>query len=250
MELTVTPAAVTAGWLISHFGIYLPENFSAWTLLTLGPGLMTLLHYSSGTHLWAPLPIPMSAGIGILYSSATFPVLAPLSPSLAGQALAFQAFCRSLGSVFGITIGSTTLANELAKKLPREYIASLAGGAAAAYADIPNVKYLAEPLRTEVRVAFGESIRVIWLVLIPFGAVGLVMCCFMRQIELQSETDEASLGSGFSAGSLFSFHRANGQVFFFVQKWGLKDKRKDPEQAVVGSGAEKTAPRGEAELRP
>ncbi len=195
VELTVTPFSVLAGLSISRSGRYTPQNFFAWALLTLGPGLMALLHPSAGVHLWAPLPIPWSAGIGTLYSASTFPVLAPLPPSMAGQALAFQAFCRSLGGVFGITIGSVTLANELARKLPQEYVASLAAGAAGAYADIPNIKLLAEPLRTEVRDAFGESIRVIWLVMIPFGAVGLGMCFLMRQIALQKETDEVSGGA-------------------------------------------------------
>lgn len=196
VELIVTPASIIAGWLISRYGKYLPQNYVAWVLMTLGPGLMAIMHSSAGTNLWATLPIPWSAGIGILYSASTFPVLAPLPPSMAGQALAFQAFCRSLGGVFGITIGSTTLANELSQKLPAAYVDGLASGAAGAYADIPNIKLLAEPLRDQVRVAFGESIRVIWIVLIPFGFVGLVMCCFMRQIELQTQTDEVSRGRG------------------------------------------------------
>lgn len=192
VELTVTPFSIIAGWLIARYQKYMPESYFAWILMTLGPGLLAIIHSDAGVNLWAPLPIPWSAGIGTLYSAATFPVLAPLPPSMAGQALAFQAFCRSLGGVFGITIGSTTLANELAQRLPAEYVAGLAGGTAGAYADIPNIGALAEPLRGQVRVAFGESIRVIWVVLIPFGFVGLVMCVFMRQIELQSETDEVS----------------------------------------------------------
>ena len=37
-------------------------------------------------------PIPFSIGIGLLYAATVFPVLAPLPPSLLGQALAFLVF--------------------------------------------------------------------------------------------------------------------------------------------------------------
>ena len=38
-----------------------------------------------------------------------FPVLAPLDPSLAGQALAFLVFVRNFGSILGITIGASVV---------------------------------------------------------------------------------------------------------------------------------------------
>lgn len=50
-------------------------------------------------------PIPFSIGIGLLYAATAFPVLAPLPPSLAGQALAFLVFVRNFGNILGITIG-------------------------------------------------------------------------------------------------------------------------------------------------
>lgn len=107
--------------------------------------------------------------------------------------------------------GSTALTNTLAKKLPAEFIAQLPGGVASAYSAIPSIGALyvslhclslysisltlwdsAEPLQTQVRTAFAESTRVIWLVLIPFGGVGLLFAVFMRQIKLETVTDEVS----------------------------------------------------------
>lgn len=54
-------------------------------------------------------PIPFSIGIGLLYAGTVFPVLAPLPPSLAGQALAFLVFVRNFGNVLGITVGELQL---------------------------------------------------------------------------------------------------------------------------------------------
>lgn len=54
-------------------------------------------------------PIPYSMGVGLLYAATVFPVLAPLPPALAGQALAFLVFVRNFGNILGITIGESLL---------------------------------------------------------------------------------------------------------------------------------------------
>ncbi|KAL8291646.1 hypothetical protein RQP46_001904 [Phenoliferia psychrophenolica] len=175
----VAPFAMVAGGSISATQIYKPQNVIAWVFMTLGPGLMTLVKYDSPKHTWAPL-----------YETSIPCFLAPLPPALAGRALAFLVFVRSFGNILGITVGSTVLANELGQRLPASFIATLPGGLSGAYSSIPYIAELAEPLRTEVRKAFSESIRVIWIVLIPFGGVGLVASLFMQQIKLETSTDE------------------------------------------------------------
>lgn len=78
----------------------------------------------------------------MLFPATVFPVLAPLPPSLAGRALSFHVFTRNLGNVFGITVGSTVLAQELGKRLPAEFLAMTPGGVAGAYAAIPSIASL------------------------------------------------------------------------------------------------------------
>jgi hypothetical protein len=51
-------------------------------------------------------PIPFSIGVSLLYAATVFLVLAPLPPSLTGQALAFLVFVRNFGNILGITIGA------------------------------------------------------------------------------------------------------------------------------------------------
>lgn len=70
--------------------------------------------------------------------------------------------------------------------------------------------YRPEPVRTQVRIAFADSIRVIWLVVIPFvscfflkksfglyhllrllkGGVGLIAALGMKAYRLETVTDE------------------------------------------------------------
>jgi hypothetical protein len=66
--------------------------------------------------IWASnRPIPFSIGVGLLYAATVFPVLAPLPPALAGQALAFLVFVRNFGNILGITIG--TVVSHYAKNI-------------------------------------------------------------------------------------------------------------------------------------
>jgi len=91
--------------------------------MTVGPGVMAIIRETSPKRVWVPLyvakvifqshahvfstrPIPFSIAVGLLYTATVFPVLAPLPPSLAGQALAFLVFVRNFGNILGITIGS------------------------------------------------------------------------------------------------------------------------------------------------
>lgn len=56
--------------------------------------------------------------------------------------MAFYAFVRSLGQVFGIAIGSTVLQNGLSKNLPEAFLHQIGGNAGNALAAIPSIKDL------------------------------------------------------------------------------------------------------------
>jgi len=88
---------MVAGGSISGTGKYLPQNVIAWVFMTVGPGLMAIIHTDDGTKYWAALPCVFALGIGLLYAATVFPVLAPLPPQLAGHALTFLTFARSFG---------------------------------------------------------------------------------------------------------------------------------------------------------
>lgn len=90
---------------------------------------------------------------------------------------------------WGITISSTILQNELHKKLPAAFIAQFPSGLEIAYAAIPRIHLLPEPLRTEVRVAFADSMSMIWKVMIGISGLGILALFLLQEIEMNNHTD-------------------------------------------------------------
>ena len=124
------------------------------------------------------------------YPAPVFPILAPLPVERSASALAFFTFVRSFAQTWGITISATILQNELKRKLPAAFVSQFPDGVEIAYAAIPIVRDLAEPLRTEVRVAFADSLSVIWKTMIGISGLGLLSVLFMREIVMRDNTDE------------------------------------------------------------
>lgn len=75
-------------------------------------------------------------------------------------------------------------------KLPQTFLQSLPEGLEISYAAIPQISTLAEPLRTQVRDAFAESLVVLWQVLLGISALGLLSTTFMKEVPMQTVSDE------------------------------------------------------------
>lgn len=116
--------------------------------------------------------------------------MAPLPVERNAAALAFFAFTRAFAQTWGITIASTILENELHKKLPASFVSQFPGGLSIAYAAIPLIKDLPEPLRTQVRVAFADSMAVIWKTMIGICGLGLLSLLLLKEIPMNSEVDD------------------------------------------------------------
>jgi hypothetical protein len=94
--------------------------------------------------------------------------------------------------VWGITIGGAILQTEVAKRLPEQVVAFLPHGEAGAlqYAIIPLVKTLPEPLQTEVRKAFGDSLVYVWCAAAGLSGLGLLASLPMELLPLHTEVDK------------------------------------------------------------
>ena len=89
-----------------------------------------------------------------------------------------------------MTIGGAVLQNQLHKRLPAAFTAQLQEGVALAYSAIPAIGGLQDPLQSEVREAFAQSIIVIWQVMIGIAGIGLLSTLLMKALPLHTQVDE------------------------------------------------------------
>ncbi|KAH9933626.1 iron permease [Epithele typhae] len=169
---------------------YLPLNIIGWVLALVGFGVLSILTETSPRAAYVGLQTPAAIATGILWICTTFPVLAPLPYSNSAHALAFFSFTRQFAQSWGITIAGTILQNGLQRALPPAYVASLPEGASLAYAAIPTVAALDEPLRTEVRVAFARATQTVWRVMVAVAGAGLLSVVLMREVPMKKSLDE------------------------------------------------------------
>ncbi|KAG9044554.1 hypothetical protein FS837_007959 [Tulasnella sp. UAMH 9824] len=206
---TIAPGAMICGATAVAFNMYRPQNYVGWILTTVGIGLLSLLKASSNKGMYIGFQIVEGFGLGILYTAPQFPVLAPIPVTETAHALAFFTFVRSYAQTWGVTIGATILQNELKRKLPQPFVEALTNGGGhgveIAYAAIPAIRALEEPVKTQVKEAFASSLRIVWLVMAAIAALGTVSVLGMKELRLHEVTDE---------------------------DWGLKEKKKqaDAEQ--------------------
>jgi hypothetical protein len=91
---------------------------------------------------------------------------------------------------WGITITSTILQNELKKHLPADFISQFPHRQEIAYAVIPKIRTLEEPLRTEVRRAFSRSMSTVWKTMAGISGFGILLLFLLHEVPMNRHTDE------------------------------------------------------------
>ena len=74
--------------------------------------------------------------------------------------------------------------------MPAAFLANVPQGVAIAYALIPQVPALPEPLKQQVQDAFAKSLQVLWEVLIGIGGAGLLVSLLMKGLPLHTHLDD------------------------------------------------------------
>ncbi|KAJ7745521.1 MFS general substrate transporter [Mycena olivaceomarginata] len=188
--LITAPFAFVGGAVVTITQKYRPVNFFGWIMTIVGFGLISTLREDSAVGKWVGYQVVAAIGTGLLYSGPAFPLLAPLPPNRAASALALFTFTRAFFQAWGITISSTILQNMLEKKLPADFVAQFPPGFEIAYAAIPAIKQLPQPLKQQVQAAFADSMAVIWQVMIGIAGLGLLMSFIMAEVPMGTTVDE------------------------------------------------------------
>ncbi|CAO1626360.1 unnamed protein product [Jaminaea pallidilutea] len=180
-----TPAAFVAGIIMAATGKYKYQIIASEALMTLGLVLFVTLDTNSTTFKWTMFQMIASFGLGALYSLTLPPIQAALSVSELAQATATFAFCRSFGAVWGVSallIAFQLQAGRGLVSVPGASAIGLDGSSAIDF--VPVVNHLPLEMRDDVRRVFQVAIRVGFMVLVPFAALGLLLAGFVKHVPL------------------------------------------------------------------
>lgn len=97
----------------------------------------------------------------------------------------------SFAQSWGIVVGGTILQNTLQSHLPQSFLESLPSDVGIAYAIIPTIHTLPEPLKSQVRAAFAVGTRRIWITMAGVSGAGLLSCLLMREEKMRKDLDTA-----------------------------------------------------------
>ncbi|KAJ7151953.1 iron permease [Mycena filopes] len=171
LAFSVAPSALIVGLSIARSHQYCPQIWVSWALVVIGTGLFSTLHADSSRARAIGFQIIPGAGLGMMTAAVFFPILAPLP-------------------ILGVTIGGTVLQNELQKRLPSTFALEFPQGTAIAYSIIPLIRTLPQPLKGEIQIAFAESLRVVWQVLIGISGIDFLASLAMKRLPLHTEVDK------------------------------------------------------------
>jgi hypothetical protein len=184
---TVAPLAVVTGISITVTGHYRWAVWSGWAITVLGVGLSTLLKVDTSIPAWIFLTMVSGIGLGILFPSMQFSLQAASTSKDMGFAVAMFSFFRTFGQAIGVAIGGVIFQNQMEKKL-RAYphFASQASELAKdAAALVQIIKATPEGQdKLDLRTAYIDSVRVIFIVLCALASVALVSSFFIKSYDL------------------------------------------------------------------
>lgn len=91
--------------------------------------------------------------------------------------------------MWGVTVTGTVLQNIVSKRLPAEFLAQFPQGSSVAYAMVPLVRTLPEPLKSQVQDAYLTGIRGCWYVVLGAAVLGFASSWFMKALPLHTAVD-------------------------------------------------------------
>ncbi|KAJ6456450.1 major facilitator superfamily domain-containing protein [Mycena sanguinolenta] len=189
LSFSTAPFSIMAGISITGTKRYRPQIWFAWSTLLIGIGLLSSVTENTSRATSIGFQIIIGIGVGILYSAAYFPVLAPLPVTSNAFALSFFVFIRTLAQIWGITVGGAVLQNVLQRRTPGSSPCA-SSSTNLVYSIIPCVATLPEPLKDEVRAAFADALQTIWRIMIGISGAGLLFSLLMKPFPLHTTKDE------------------------------------------------------------
>ena len=92
--------------------------------------------------------------------------------------------------IWGVTAGGAIIQNELKNKLSASLLTQLPHGTEIAFATIPIISSLKQPLKDDVRDTFGIALKMVWQVVLGISVAGMLFNIGIKELDLHTNIDE------------------------------------------------------------
>jgi len=205
---------------VAVFKVYRPQSWFGWLLVLVGLSNLTFVGADTSLAFVIGSWMLLVIGAKIISMMSGLPVssVLPVSESVSG--LDLFSFIQLFAGVWGHVLGASILQNQLGKHLPADFIQNLPNGGSGVgltFSTIPLIRTLPEPLKTQVREAFGESLRVVWKALFALAVIGLMASVLVKEVPMRGLVNGKWVLEGENASS-------DGET---MKEMGLGEKMSD-----------------------
>jgi EmrB/QacA subfamily drug resistance transporter len=180
--------AIYSGRRISATGTY--RRFPIVGTALVAIALFLLSHLTVSTPFWetAIYMAILGAGLGLTMQVLLIAAQNSVPYSELGVATSLATFSRSIGGSIGVAVFGTVFNNRLAvnlvKHVPAAALQKLHGTSVTA--NPAAVKLLPAPVRSGLRIAFADSLHVVYLAAVPFAVLAFVLALMLREVPLRT----------------------------------------------------------------
>lgn len=168
--------ALISGQILSRLGDVRSIMWFAWTVITLGFGLMIQLDDRSNKAEKELYPLVAAIGIGCLFAVPLIGLQSVMPLKDIATSTGAFGFLRLLGGTIGISIAQAILSSTLRKKISKIPGLTFDTSPAALSQGVRQLQNIPDPTqRAAVIHAYSKSVSEIWLVMTPILGAGLLM---------------------------------------------------------------------------
>jgi MFS family permease len=176
-SLGCSATSALSGILVTRTGMYRPVIWIAYTVFTVGLGLMTTLDSHSSAVVKVIYPLIAALGLGALFQTPLIALQAAMPIKDMATSTGTFGFIRTLGATVGISIGQAIYSSILRKKLARIPNVTIDVSPSGLSESVRHLKNIPDPVtRASVIQAYTQSVSAIWLVMTPIIGAAFIMC--------------------------------------------------------------------------
>ncbi|KAJ5674270.1 hypothetical protein N7462_009709 [Penicillium macrosclerotiorum] len=201
LALAIAPSACIAGAIAVFCGRYRTVIWIAWSVATLGFGILCYLDITTKVAVWVCLIAIPGLGLGALVTSVAYAIQTCADNQSIVIVTALFSFFRAFGQALGMSIGGVIFQNRMQSNLLKHPAFAGVAGEISRNAEVMVRKMNTMQLdqsKIELRQVYAESLRDIWVFCCVCTAVAGLLSLLTKEycLDQSRDTDQRLRGRG------------------------------------------------------